>query len=78
MSRTNDESHVGSPPEKRAQRELENPMASLRERLEVICPGNGMGTTSKEGETHSPVGGDVTNLLVLELIQKNEQIQRQR
>jgi len=73
MSRTNDESHVRAQPEERAQRELENPMASLRERLEAMRPGNGRATTSKEGEINSSVGGDVTNLLLLELIQKQNE-----
>jgi len=68
MSRTNNESHIGSQPEERVRRELKNPMASLQERLQAMCPGNKRGTTSREGEIHSPVGGDVTNLLLLELI----------
>ena len=38
----------------------------------------GGGTTSGEGEIYSSIRGDVMNLLLLELIQKqNEQIQRQ-
>jgi len=53
-------------------------MASLRERLEAMSPGNGRGTTSQEVKVHSLIGGDVTNLLLLELIQKqNKQIQCQ-
>jgi len=53
-------------------------MASLPRRLEAIHPANGRGTTSREGDIHSPVGGDVTNLLLLDRIQKqNEQIQCQ-
>ena len=78
MLRTNDESHVGPQPKERARRELEKPMASLRKKLKAMCVGNERGTTSREGETHSPVREDVTNLLLLELIQKqNEQIQPQ-
>jgi len=51
-------------------------MASPRERLEAMRPGNGRGITSKEGEIHSTIGRDVTNLLLLDLLQKqNEQIQ---
>ena len=78
MSRTNDESHIRPQPEERARRELDNSMASLWERLEAMCLGNGRGTTCREVETHSLVGGDVNNLLLLELMQKqNEHIQRQ-
>jgi len=44
----------------------------------AIRTGNGRGTTSREGEIHSLAEGDVANLLLLELLQKeNEQIQRQ-
>jgi len=78
MSKTNDESHIGPQPEETAWRELNNSMVSPRERLEAMSPGNGQDTTSREGEIHSSVGGDVTNLLLLELLQKqNEQIQHQ-
>jgi len=45
-----------------------NSMASLRERLEAMRHGNGRGTTSREDETHSSAGGDITNLLLLELL----------
>ena len=70
MSRINDESHIGPRPKERVRRELNNPMASLRKLLEAMHPGNGWGTTSREGEIHSPVGGKVTNLLLLEFLQK--------
>ena len=79
MLRTNEESHIRPQPNKRARRELEIPMASIREKLEAMRPGNTRGTTSREEETHSLVGRDVTNMLLLELLQKqNNQIQDQR
>jgi len=56
-----------------ARRELENSMAFLQERLETMCPRNGRGTTSREGDIHSPIGGDITKLLLLELIQKKNE-----
>jgi len=61
MSRTNDEYYVGPQHEERARRELENSIASLRERQEAMSLGNGRDTTSREGETHFAVGEDVTN-----------------
>jgi len=48
----------------------EMPIASLQERLEAMCPGNGRGNNSREEETHSPAGGDIMNLLLLGLLQK--------
>ena len=69
MLTTNDQSHVGPQPEERAQREMKNSMAKLRQRLEAMRPMNGMDTTSREGEIHSLVGGDITNLLLMELIE---------
>jgi len=78
MSINNDESHIGPQPDKRARRELDIPMASLQERLEAIHSSNGRGTSSREEETHSPARGDITNLLLLELLRKkNKQIRRQ-
>ena len=70
ISRINYESHIGLQPKEMARRKLDNPMASLQERLEAMCPRNGRGTTSQEEEIDSPVRGDVTNLLLLELLQK--------
>jgi len=51
MLRTNDESHIGLQPDERARRELDIPMAIIRERLEAMCSGNGRGTTSREEKT---------------------------
>ena len=70
MSRANDESHIRPQPNERARRELKILMASFRKRLEAMCLGNRRGTTSREKETHYLVGRDVTNLLLLELLQK--------
>jgi len=53
-------------------------MTSIWETVEAMRPGNGRGNTSHEGETHPLTAADLTNLLLLELLQKqNEQIQRQ-
>jgi len=41
MSRTNEESLIRPQLEERAQREMDNPMASLQERLDVVRPWNG-------------------------------------
>jgi len=68
MLRTKDESHIGPQPEERARREPNNPKVSIWKRLDVMCPRNMQGTTSWERETHSPVGRDVTNVLLVELL----------
>ena len=76
MSRINDKSHIGPQPNKRTSKELDILMANLQKRLETMCSTYGRGNMSCEDETHSLEGGDITNLLLLELLQKyNEQIQ---
>jgi len=56
--------------DEREQRELKILMASLRGRLEAMHLGNGRGIMSREDKTHSPRRGDLTNLPLLELLQK--------
>ena len=58
MSRANDESHIRLQPDERDRRKLDNPMTNLRERLDAMCSGNERGTTSREGEIHSLLGGE--------------------
>jgi len=59
-------------------------MSALQERLEALHPQNGNGSRSQVNETNSLAGADLTNLLLLELLQKqgeqlrlqNEQLQK--
>ena len=46
------------------------PIWALRERLEVLCPRNGNGSRSQIDETNLPMGTELTNLLLLEMPQK--------
>jgi len=51
-------------------------MSALCERLEALCLRNGNGSCSQVDETNSPIEADLTNLLLLELLQKQgEQLQ---
>ena len=53
-------------------------MSSLREWLEALCPRNGNGARGQVDETNPPAGAELTNLLLLELLQKKgEQLQLQ-
>ena len=59
-------------------------MSSFREWLEALCPQKGNGSHSFVDETNPPAGSDLTNLLLLDLLQKpgkqlrlqNEQLQK--
>jgi len=78
MSRNNGEPQTVPQLNSRAQRELEIPMASFQERLEAIRSESERGNTGQEGETYPLVVEDLTNLLLLELVKKqNEQIECQ-
>jgi len=53
-------------------------MSSLRERLEALCPRNGNGSRSHMGGTNPLARAELTNQLLLELLQKQrEQLQLQ-
>jgi len=52
-------------------------MSHFRERLEAFQPRNGNGSRSQVKETNTPIGAELTNLLRLELLQRQgEQLQR--
>ena len=80
----NDESETGPNPATRVPMNPDIPMAAFRERLETLRPRNGNGSCSHIGQTNPPSGAELTNLLLLEMLQKqgeqlrlqNEQIQR--
>ena len=79
----NNESQTRPHPETRVPTNQDIPMAALRERLEALRPWNGNGSRSQIDETNPPSGAELTNLLLLEMLQKqgeqlrlqNEQIQ---
>jgi len=53
-------------------------MAALSERLEALHPRNGNGSRSQINETNPPTGAELTNLLLLEMLQKQgEQLRLQ-
>ena len=53
-------------------------MVALREQLEALRPRNGNGSRSQIDETNSPMGNELTNLLLLEMLQKQgEQLRLQ-
>ena len=57
---------------------LEIPMSTFRERLEALHPRNGNESRNQVDETNPPTGVELTNLLLLELLQKQgEQLQHQ-
>ena len=70
MAGNNEESQTGPHRTPRAHMNLENPMASLRERPEALRPTNGNGHPSHVDETNPPTATDLTNLVLLELLQK--------
>jgi len=73
MSRTNGESQTGPQFELRAQRNLKILIASFQERLEAMKTVNGRGNASDEGENPSSTWGELTNLLLLKLLQKQNE-----
>jgi len=48
-------------------------MAALKERLEALSPRNGNGFRSQIDETNSQMGAELTNLLLLKMLQKQEE-----
>jgi len=51
-------------------------MTALRERLGALCPQNKNGSRSQIDETNPSAGAELTNLLLLEMLQKQgEQLQ---
>ena len=46
------------------------PMADLRKHLEALRPGNGGASTSAVGKNPTPTRADLTNLLLIELLEK--------
>ena len=46
------------------------PMSRYREQLEALCPRNENGPRSQVDETNPPTGAELTNFLLLELLQK--------
>jgi len=54
-------------------------MSSFREWLEALCPRNGNVSLNQVVEIKPPTGAELTNLLLLELLQKQgEQLQHQK
>ena len=70
MVGNNDESHTRPHPTLRPHMNLNIPMASLREQLEALHPRNGHGSRSHMDETNPSTRAKPTNLLLLELLQK--------
>ena len=55
------------------------PMANLRKFLKPLHPRNGGASTSVVGENPAPTGADLTNLLLIELLEKRvEQLHKLR
>jgi len=48
--------------------DLDVPMTAFREQLETLRCQNGNGSRSHIGETNSPSGAELTNLLLLEML----------
>ena len=71
-----DESHTGRHPVISIPANPDIPMPSFRERLETLCPWNGNGSCNQVDETNLPAGVDLTNLLLLELLQKQGEQKR--
>ena len=70
MAGNNDESQTGPYLVSRTPVNPEIPMSHFRERLEALHPRNGNGSRSQVEETNPPIGAELTNLLLLELLQK--------
>jgi len=84
MVENNNESQTEPNPAMRVPVNQDVIMSSLREWLEALRPSNGNRSRSQEDKTNPPTGADLTNLLLLELLQKqgeqlwlqNEQLQK--
>jgi len=73
---SNNKSQIGRHPIARTSVNLEIHMSHFEERLEALHPRNGNRFRSKGDETNPPTGAKLTNLLLLELLQKQrEQLQ---
>jgi len=70
MSKNTDESHTGPHPSPRPHVNLDILMTSLRVRLEALRPKNENEFYSQVDKTDPPTGADLTNLILLELLQK--------
>jgi len=66
----NNESQTGLHPAARVPTNQDIPMLALRERLEALCPQNGNRSRSQIDETNPPTGAELTNLLLLRMLQK--------
>ena len=76
MVGNNDESQNGPYLILRTPVNPEIPISHFRERLEDLRPRNGNGPRSQVDEINLPTGVELTNLLLLELLQKQgEQLQ---
>jgi len=74
----NSKSRTGPHPETRVPTSQDIPMVALRERLEALRPRNGNGSRSQIDETNPLTGAELTNLLLLEMLQKQgEQLRLQ-
>jgi len=49
------------------------PMSAPRESLKALHPCNGNGSRSQIDEINLPTGAELTNLLLLEMLQKQEE-----
>jgi len=66
----NGESQTGPHPGTRVPSNQDIPTSALRDRLEALRPWNGNGSRSQIDETNLPTGIELTNLLLLEMLQK--------
>ena len=71
MTKNNNESQTGPHPISTTPVNLETPMSDFRERLEALHLMNGNRSRSQVEETNPPTGIELTNLLLLELVQKH-------
>ena len=66
----NDESQIGPHPAARVPTNQDIPMSAIREQLEALRPRNENGSHSQIGEANPPTRAELTNLLLLEMLQK--------
>ena len=78
MAGNNHESQTRPHPISRTVVNPKIPMSYFKEWLEALCPRTRNGPRSQVDETNQPTGIELTNLLLLELLQKHgELLQRQ-
>jgi len=73
MVGNNDESQNGPHPITRVPVSMDVPMSSFKKRLEALRPRHANGPHSQVDETSPPVRADLTNLLLLEPLQNQEE-----